>query len=106
MERSALEQDRNSCYTVRTLMDDAATIAVRDAIVREIGESLASLTKEITSGDLGDEALKNRKQAATALHDRARLYEGILSEALPALHAAITQAEIAATTAALQQLGA
>lgn len=105
VERSALDGNKSTCYTLRTLMDEKATIAVKDAIISEINASLDALNAEIATGELGDEALTNRKKAANALHARCAMYEGILSEAMPTLHQAITQTEIAATTAALQALG-
>jgi hypothetical protein len=92
----------NNLYVMRSLMDQEAVRAVRDAITEEVRSEAERLSREIQSGELGERALEHRRAEAEHLRRKIRLYEELLSVGLDQLHHAVGQAENAAAVAALQ----
>lgn len=70
----------NQCYLLRTPMDAQTFRAVRDAISAEIMAESQAIADEITGGQIGEEALENRKEKLAGLVDRVEAYEGILGD--------------------------
>jgi len=95
---------KNSIYMLRTIMDESAIKAVRDAIVHEITSAAALISEEIYSGELGEEALKNRQNRALKLRQRIGQFEGFLGETLETLKGIVQSMENTAATVMMQRL--
>lgn len=95
----------NQVQAVWVAKDDQTAKAVRDGLVQEITLAATSLAEEVTAGNLGEEAIKNRLRNAMALHGRIQSIEGILNESLTRLHAIVKSVEMLATQAALEATG-
>lgn len=96
--------EKTKVYCVENVLNAETVRAVKDAIVSEVMEAATELTVDITSGNLGAQAIENRKQRAISLQARVSEYEGILGQVLDSLHEVLTVAESAASSAlAVQQ---
>jgi len=94
----------NKVYMLRTVMDETAMRAIRDAIISEVTTEAAVLGNEIAAGNLREAGLAKRMELAKSLHGRIARYEGILGEALDVLHQIVQVAEqAAASTVAVQE---
>ncbi len=105
IERAGVGGERNKVYLLRTLMDDQAVRAVRDAITREVSEAAKEIAEDVAGGGLGEEALQTRKKKGAELHSRIKEYEGILDDTLSQLHETVSAVEQAVALAALQTMG-
>ncbi len=74
-------------FTIHHEMDGASIKAVHAAITHEIETEAAKLTELIYSGDLGERAIKARKQDATDLKVKVKEYEEMLGVSLASLRA-------------------
>lgn len=90
---------KTKVYAMETPINELTVRAVKDAIIGEVMDASTRLTEEITSGNLGEVAIENRKKRAMGLHRRVEEYESILQEALSDLHNVIAVAEQAAASA-------
>ena len=91
-------------YMMRTIMDDKTVRAVSDAIVDEVTKAAAEIANELRDNELGEKGVANRLERAKSLHDRVKLYEGIMDNTMKHLHDVITIAEMSAAGAtAVQQ---
>jgi len=97
-------QQKNKIYMLRTIMDESAIKAVRDAIMNEITTAAAAISEEIYSGELGKEALENRQKKAAGLKERIVQFEGILGETLDTLKEVVGAVESSAATVMMQRL--
>ena len=102
VEAAAVKETGNSVYLLRTVMDEQAVRAVRDAIVHEVTTAAAGIAEEVASGDLGEQAIENRQARLKVLHRRVGQYEEFLGEALDTLHQIVEQVEQATVLTALQ----
>jgi hypothetical protein len=93
-----------SIYLLRTVMDEQAVRAVRDAIVAEVTGAAAAIAEEVGERQLGEEALENRKKVTAGLHERVKRYETILGEAMESLHAVVDSVEASLTMTMLASL--
>lgn len=93
--------DKVKVYLLRTVLDDAAIEAVRDALVSEITQAAEEIRGDLKANPLGDRAIQFRKTKAQQLHERVTRYEAILGETLSVLHAAVqvSETELQATEA-------
>ena len=99
------DKESNKVRMLTTKMDAYTLTEVRDALVAEVKATLKEIQDDVATGTLGEEALVNRRNQATALHSRIGQYEGILDAALDDLHATVAETEKAAMLANLQVIG-
>lgn len=90
---------------LRTVADERGLMSIKSNLEDEVVRTAARLLEDITSGELGEQALDNRRLQAIALREKVVRYEGILSELLPNLKAACDHAEQAAALGALMTIG-
>lgn len=80
--QEAAEGGASQAYFIEHELNADAIVAVKDAIVREITNETRRLRDEITSGELGTQAIETRKSEAAALKAKVIAYEGILAVTL------------------------
>jgi len=97
----AADGGKATCYVIRHQLDAASVRAVRDGLVTEVNTEVARLTEEIQSGDLGERAIKSRKQEAAQLRNKVAEYERILGVGLEQLRKALDEVEQTNAVAAL-----
>lgn len=90
-------------YLLRTLLDDSALQAVRDAIVHEVKSAAEGIKEKATTGNIGERAFRARRRDAQGLHSRVAYYENILGQALGELHAVADQCESVVVEAGLSE---
>lgn len=90
-------------YLLRTLLDDSAVQAVKDAIIHEVRATAAGIEEKATTGNIGERAFRARRRDAQGLHSRVAYYENILGQALTELHAVADQCENAVVEAGLAE---
>ncbi len=73
----------NQCYLLLTPMTAQTFRAVRDAITAEVTAESEAIAAEIAKGEIGQEALENRRDKLAGLVGRVAEYEEILGEGLP-----------------------
>lgn len=102
VELAAAQGCSNKVYLIRSVMDQDAIKAVRDAIIAEITTEAARIEAEINGGELGSRALENRKEEAAALRSKIADYEGLLGQGLGDLLKLAETAELSAASASLR----
>lgn len=90
---ATLEGQQSCLYLLRTILDDSAVRAVRDAIVSEIQIKAAKIEENSKSGNIGERAFRQRRREAQNLHDRVSYFENLLGVALKQLHEAADTCE-------------
>jgi hypothetical protein len=90
-------------YLLRTLLDDSAVQAVKDAIIHEVRTAAAGIEDKSTNGNIGERAFRARRRDAQGLHSRVAYYENILGQTLSELHAVADQCENAVVEAGLAE---
>lgn len=101
VERAALAQGANVVYYLTHNMDEDAVRAVRDAITEEVLAASRRLYDEITSGEIGDRALKARVNEAQLVREKILAYEELLGCGLAHLKEAVGKAEGAVAAGAI-----
>lgn len=102
VEQSAVENGKNRCYLLRTLMDHGTARAVKDAVTSEVEAAAIAIAEELASGELGEAAVENRKARAEMLLRRVEGYERILGEGLEKLRSTVENVSNSIAIAALQ----
>lgn len=88
-------------YVIRHNLDAGSVRAIHDALILEVNTEAARLTEEIQSGDLGERAIKSRKQEAAQLREKVAEYEKLLGVGLEQLQATLDRVEQTNAVAAL-----
>lgn len=101
VEGSSLTNNPNSVFLLRTLFDNDAVRAVKDAVIRDIQEKANSIHLQVEEKNLGERAFRSRARDAAELHNRIQMYEAILGETLDGLHEFANQTEQDVVTAAI-----
>lgn len=94
-------RDKCACYLLRHNMDEEAVRAVRDAIENESLAESQKLWDEVSSGQLGERALRHRQEKAELLAQKVERFETMLSVSLSGCRSAAENARNAAAAAAL-----
>lgn len=103
---SALRPELVKLEMLVTGADERGLRTIKNSLSSEISDQAKRILDEVSNGDLGEQALANRKHQALALRDKVARYEAILNEALPVLRGACEEVETAATLAGLAVLQA
>jgi hypothetical protein len=72
-------------YVIKHSFDPQSISAVKDALVYEVTTEARKISEEILSGEVGNRAIKARKEEALALRAKVVEYENILGVALDSL---------------------
>jgi hypothetical protein len=97
----AADGGRSVGYCISHELDEAAVLAVRDALVAEVTAETRRIAGEIQTGELGERALESRKNEAAALRQKVIRYEGMLNVALDGLKEGLESIEQSQALAAL-----
>lgn len=84
------------------LNNEGAIELMRDVIREDVAKRADMIRDEAQREGVKERALRNRKKEAKALHDRVKMYEGFLGEALEDLHKAADACESAVVEAAVK----
>lgn len=101
--QSATLEGESRIYQLRTVFDDNAIVAVRDAIINEVRSNAENIIDKAKNNDLGERAFRARRRDAQALHSRIAHYEGILGPVLQELHDVADKCESEVVTAGLAE---
>ncbi len=94
---------QNKVYLL-TLEHDAELVrSVGDAIVAEVSAAADQIDREIDSQELGDRAIKHRKEVAKQLAEKVRAYESALQITLQPLVDRLSQIETACAILNIQE---
>jgi hypothetical protein len=92
---------RSIGYCITHELDEAAVLAVRDALVAEVTAETRRIAAEIQSGELGERAIDSRRAEAARLKLKVVSYEGMLNVALDELKKGLDSIEQSQALAAL-----
>ena len=102
VEQAAAKAGRSGVYFFRHRLDPDSVRGVKDNLVREIGDRVREISKDVTSGQLGERALRMRESLAVDLEQMLSQYEEILDCGLANVRQQVEAVRIAATQAALE----
>jgi len=88
-------------YTITHDLNPESVKAIQDAIVAEVSTEAKRLVEEISSGELGNRAVKTRKEQAAELRRKVADYEEMLDVNLSHLRKALDNVDQANAVAAL-----
>jgi hypothetical protein len=74
----ASEDGKSVVYLIRHSLDMDSVRAVCDSMIQEATSQLETIRAEITSGELGEQALQHREKLAEQIATKLREYEGYL----------------------------
>jgi hypothetical protein len=97
----AADAGRSVGYSITHELDEAAVLAVRDALVAEVTAETRRIAADIQSGELGERAIESRKNEAAALRQKVVRYESMLNVALDGLKQGLESIEQSQAIAAL-----
>lgn len=101
---SAAVSTTSNIYFIKTMFDERAAEAVRDAIMRDVRLETETLEHNVLNKEYRQRALVCRKREAEALHDRIRYYESLLGVAMDSLHANLAKVEMSVAELTLAQI--
>ena len=101
---AAIDWDRVKFDMLRTVADERGFSAIKASLEDEVTREAGLLLNDITSGELGDQAITNRVAQANTLRQKIERYEGIIGELLPNLRAACDACQSAAAMGTLAVL--
>ena len=104
-EIEAIGEGNNRMRRLSTVFDEQTMDEVRSAITDEITKAVGNMEAEISTGELGDRALENRKDRALELEKRVEIYEDILEHSLDDLRAKVADVRRVCCTLTLQSTG-
>ena len=95
---TGLENQSILVYSLRTVIDEHAVRAVKDALTKEINRDAGSIIEDL-QGSFKEATAASRLQRAKTLRGRVEAYELILGETLTSLRSVLALADQAVTTA-------
>jgi hypothetical protein len=105
IERASLDR-KSRVYTLRTICDESAVLAVRAALTAEIEREAADIEKRLHEPTAGYEAKRTQRKRAEALRQKLTRYESDLGLTLNDLRGLLDQATDRAAVATLLESAA
>ena len=89
-------------YLMKCIADEHMARAVTDSLIEEMDRTARRIERDVTSGELGEDALTNRTKEALAARERLAHFEGLFGVALEGVRADMDKVTKAAASCTLQ----